>query len=197
RMYLREMGTVPLLTREGEVEIAKRIERGQNRVLKALSRSPIVIRELLAMGEDLKKGVRSIKEVVTFDEEEITEEILDNRLKEFTGKIDELAKHYKKANQVAEKFADVSQKKRPKDFRRYRMHLARAIVQVSLAVRNLGFTNTERKRLIERVTKTVDSMRSLDRQVQNLERKADATRSRSEEHTSELQSPDHIVCRLL
>jgi RNA polymerase primary sigma factor len=49
RMYLREMGTVPLLTREGEVEIAKRIERGQNRVLKALSRSPIVIRELLAL----------------------------------------------------------------------------------------------------------------------------------------------------
>src|SRR5436309_6190957 len=67
RMYLREMGTVPLLTREGEVAIAKRIERGQNRVMKALSRSPIVIRELLAMYEDLKKGVRSIKEVVTFD----------------------------------------------------------------------------------------------------------------------------------
>jgi len=177
RMYLREMGTVPLLTREGEVEIAKRIERGQNRVLKALSRSPIVIRELLAMGEDLKKGVRSIKEVVTFDEEEITEEILDNRLKEFTSRIDELNKLYKKANQVAEKFADVSQKKRPKDFRRYRLHLARAIVNVSLAVRNLGFTNTERKRLIERVTKTVDGMRLLDRQIQNLERKADATRS--------------------
>src|SRR5689334_24617635 len=51
RMYLREMGTVPLLTREGEVEIAKRIERGQNRVLKALSRSPIVIRELLRSEE--------------------------------------------------------------------------------------------------------------------------------------------------
>jgi RNA polymerase primary sigma factor len=47
RMYLREMGTVPLLTREGEVEIAKRIERGQLRVLKALSRSPIVIKEIL------------------------------------------------------------------------------------------------------------------------------------------------------
>ena len=93
-------GTVPLLTREGEVEIAKRIERGQLRVLKALSRSPIVINELLAMGEDLKKGVRSIKEVVTFDEEEITDEILQNRLKEFTGKIDDLAKAYKKAGQV-------------------------------------------------------------------------------------------------
>src|SRR5665811_1581456 len=63
RMYLREMGTVPLLTREGEVEIAKRIERGQLRVLKAISRSPIVIREIAALGEDLEKGVRSIKAV--------------------------------------------------------------------------------------------------------------------------------------
>ncbi len=177
RMYLREMGTVPLLTREGEVEIAKRIERGQLRVLKALSRSPIVINELLAMGEDLKKGVRSIKEVVTFDEEEITDEILQNRLKEFTGKIDDLAKAYKKADGLIEKFASVSQKKRPKDYRRARLHLARAVVAVSLCVRKLGFTNAERKRLIERVNKTVDTMRSLDRQSQNLERKAEATRS--------------------
>jgi len=177
RMYLREMGTVPLLTREGEVEIAKRIERGQLRVLKALSRSPIVIRELLTLGEDLKKNVRSIKEVVTFDEEEITDEILQNRLNEFTGKIDNMAKLYKKANQLQEKYATVSQKKRPKDHRRARRNLALAIVRVSQAVRNLGFTNAERKRLIDRLNKTVDGMRSLDRQSQNLERKAEATRS--------------------
>jgi len=177
RMYLREMGTVPLLNSLGEVEIAKRIERGQLRVLKALSRSPIVIRELLAMGEDLKKGVRSIKEVVTFDEEEITDEILQNRLNDFTGKIDNLAKAYKKAGQLQEKFAELSQKKNPRSYRRSRNHLARAVVGVSLAVRKLGFTNVERKRLIERLNKTVDTMRSLDRQTQNLEKKADATRS--------------------
>ncbi len=177
RMYLREMGTVPLLTREGEVEIAKRIERGQIRVLKALSRSPIVIRELLAMGEDLKKGVRSIKEVVTFDEEEITDEILQNRLNEFTGKIDDMAKLYKKAALLEEKYHEVSKTKKPKDHRRARRKLARGIVAVSQAVRKLGFTNAERKRLIERLNKTVDGMRSLDRQTQNLERKADATRS--------------------
>jgi len=188
RMYLREMGTVPLLTREGEVEIAKRIERGQLRVLKALSRSPIVIGELLAMGEDLKKGVRSIKEVVTFDEEEITDEILQNRLKDFTGKIDELAKAYKKANQLIEKFATVNQKKRPKDYRRYRLNTARAIVEVSLCVRNLGFTNAERKRLIDRVNKTVDTMRSLDRQSINLEKKADATRSEEQRKEYRRQS---------
>jgi RNA polymerase primary sigma factor len=177
RMYLREMGTVPLLTREGEVEIAKRIERGQIRVLKALSRSPIVINELLGLGEDLKKSVRSIKEVVTFDEEEITEDILENRRKEFTGKIDELAKAYKKAAQLQEKFVNVSQKKRPKDHRRHRRALARGVVKVSQCVRKLGFTNNERKRLIERVNKTVDGMRQLDRQAQNLEKRADATRS--------------------
>ena len=188
RMYLREMGTVPLLTREGEVEIAKRIERGQIRVLKALSRSPIVINELLALGEDLKKSVRSIKEVVTFDEEEITDEILQNRLKEFTGKIDALAKAYKKANQLLEKFAAVNQKKRPRDYRRYRIALARAVVNVSLCVRNLGFTNTERKRLIERVNKTVDTMRSLDRQSTNLEKKADATRSEDQRKEYRRQS---------
>jgi RNA polymerase primary sigma factor len=179
---------VPLLTREGEVEIAKRIERGQNRVLKALSRSPIVINELLALGEDLKKSVRSIKEVVTFDEEEITDEIVQGRLKEFTGKIDDLAKAYKKVGQIQEKFAAVSQKKNPKPYRRLRNHLSHAIVKVSLCVRNLGFTNNERKRLIDRVNKTVDTMRSLDRQSQNLERRADQTRSEDQKKEYRRQS---------
>ena len=181
RMYLREMGTVPLLTREGEVEIAKRIERGQIRVLKALSRSPIVINELLALGEDLQKGVRSIKELVTFDEEEITEEIVTNRLHDFTGKIDAMAKLYKRAAQIQEKFEAISQKKRPKDHRRYRFQLARAIIRVSRAMRNLGFTNNERKRLIDRVNRTVDGMRSLDRQMQNLERKTARTDEQKKE----------------
>ena len=79
RMYLREMGTVPLLTREGEVAIAKRIERGQLLVLKTISRSPIVLKELLAIGEDLRKGTRSIKEIVQFDDEELTEEKIENK----------------------------------------------------------------------------------------------------------------------
>ena len=125
RMYLREMGTVPLLTREGEVEIAKRIERGQLRVLKALSRSPIIIREVMAIADDLKKGVRSIKEIVVFDEEELTEEIVINRIKETVGHIDELAKHYKKAQQLAEKLTDLSQKKKPREYRRCRWNLGR------------------------------------------------------------------------
>ena len=96
RMYLREMGTVPLLTREGEVEIAKRIERGQMRVFKAISRSPIVIREIVALGEDLKRGVRNVKEVVIFDEEELTEEVVQSRVRATVARIDALVKHQKK-----------------------------------------------------------------------------------------------------
>jgi len=70
RMYLREMGTVPLLTREGEVAIAKRIERGQLLVLKTITRAPLILKELLQVGEDLRNGTRSIKEIVQFDDEE-------------------------------------------------------------------------------------------------------------------------------
>jgi len=186
RMYLREMGTVPLLTREGEVEIAKRIERGQLRVLKALSRSPIVIREIMGLGEDLKKGVRSIKEVVTFDEEEITEEILLNRLKDMTGKIDDIARHYKKSLQLAEKLEAVpAAKKKQREGRKLRWALGRELVALSCGVRLLGFTNNERKRLIDRVNKSVDAMRALDRQAQNIEKKVDA--SRNEEQKKDLR----------
>jgi RNA polymerase primary sigma factor len=185
RMYLREMGTVPLLTREGEVEIAKRIERGQLRVLKALSRSPIVIREIVAMGEDLKRGVRSIKEVVLFDEDEITEDVLVNRMKDITGKIDELNKHYKKSEQLVEKLAGVPQKKNPRLHRKTRWGLGREQVGISRIIRKLGFTNNERKRLIDRVNKTVDSMRGLDKQAGNFEKRAEA--SRSDEQKKELR----------
>ncbi|HUR37705.1 MAG TPA: RNA polymerase sigma factor RpoD [Terriglobales bacterium] len=179
RMYLREMGTVPLLTREGEVEIAKRIERGQLRVLKAISRSPIVIREVLAIGDDLKRGVRSIKEMVTFDEEELTEEILHNRVKDITGKIDAINKHYKKSIALQEKLDGIPKNKKEKarELRRTRWALGRERVQLSSGIRKLAFNNAERKRLIDRVNKTVETMRQLDRQINNLEKKADATRS--------------------
>ena len=120
RIYLREMGAVPLLTRQGEVDIAKRIERGQLRVLKALSRSPIVIRQILAIAEDLKRGVRSIKEIVVFDEEEMTEDILQNRVKDTTRRIDELQKHYKRASQLAGRLPTYPAKKKAREYRRCR-----------------------------------------------------------------------------
>jgi len=175
RIYLREMGMVPLLTREGEVDIAKRIERGQLRALKALSRSPLVIRQILVIGEDLKRGIRSIKEMVVFDEDEITEETLQNCFNDITHRIDELQKHYKRANQLARRLPTIVAKQKAREYRRCRCSLGREIVRLSRIVRNLGLSNSERKRLIDRVNRTVDIMRSLDCQVSNLGKKVEST----------------------
>ncbi len=179
RMYLREMGTVPLLTREGEVEIAKRIERGQMRVMKAISRSPIVIREIAALGEDLKRGVRNVKEVVIFDEEELTEEVVQARVKATVARTDTLVKHQKKIAQLDEKLAGIApgNKAKAKEARRLRWGIAREKVYVSRIVRELKYTAVERKRLLDKVNKTVDTMRTLERQVRSLEQKYEASKS--------------------
>ena len=171
RLYLREMATVPLLTREGEVEIAKRIERGQFRVLKALSRSPIIAREVIATAEDLQRGVGSLKKVVILTEEEITEELLRNRLKEVIDRGQELAKHFKQATLLAKKLDELSEKVSPADFRRCRWGLGRGRVRMSRLIRRLNFTNSELKRLIDKINETAEQMRALDRQITNLENK--------------------------
>jgi len=177
RMYLREMGTVPLLTREGEVEIAKRIERGQLRVLKAISRSPIVIREIVALGEDLKRGVRNVKEVVIFDEEELTEDVVQTRVKATVARIDALVKHQKKIQAIEEKGAASTAKNKAAVARHTRWLVAREKVLISRIVRELKYTALERKRLLDKVNKTVDTMRTLERQIRSLDQKFDASKS--------------------
>jgi RNA polymerase primary sigma factor len=181
RMYLREMGTVPLLTREGEVEIAKRIERGQMRVMKAISRSPIVIREIAALGEDLKRGVRNVKEVVVFDEEELTEDVVLTRVKGTVARIDQLVKHQKKVAQLEEKqvpsTAAVAKGKVAREARRVRWAIARERVYISRIVRELKYTAMERKRLLDKVNKTVDTMRTLERQIRSLDQKHETSKS--------------------
>ena len=181
RMYLREMGTVPLLTREGEVEIAKRIERGQMRVLKAISRSPIVIREIAALGEDLRRGVRNVKEVVVFDEEELTEDVVLSRVKATVARIDQLVKHQKKVAQLEEKQAPAAaappKGKSAREARRIRWAIAREKVHISRIVRELKYTAMERKRLLDKVNKTVDTLRTLERQIRSLDQKHEASKS--------------------
>ena len=100
RMYLQEMGTVSLLSREGEVQIAKRIEKGQMAVLKALSRSAVVVGELLHFGEQLRKGELQVKKLIHFNDEELTEEILEARLQETLQRIDGIAQLEAKASRV-------------------------------------------------------------------------------------------------
>src|ERR1700719_2568198 len=112
RMYLREMGTVPLLTREGEVAIAKRIERGQLLVLKTITRAPLILEELLQVGEDLKNGSRSIKEIVQFDDEELTEEKVEAKTRDTLKQIDKVGKLYLLAVKQAEKLENTPRSKK-------------------------------------------------------------------------------------
>lgn len=177
RIYLREMGATQLLTREGEVDLAKRIERGQLWTWKALSRSPLVMREVVAMGADLKRGRRSIKETVVFNEEEISDEILEQRVTEVTRGIDQVEKLYKSAERLAGQMSTLPADKKTRKYRRSRGRLSREIVRISIIIRDLGLTISERKRLADRVGKTAEIMRALDRQINNLEKKIGNTHS--------------------
>ena len=177
RMYLREMGTVPLLTREGEVEIAKRIERGQLNVLKALSRSPIVIQEMLQLREELQKDEVSIKEVVIFNDDELTEEKVLERTREVIETIDEMERLYKKALQLKAKKETIPRTKRPRDYRRYSWAESKHRILVSKLFRSVEFTHTERKRLIEKIRQSVEEIKPVEREVNRLERRLEGSRT--------------------
>ena len=139
RMYLREMGTVPLLTREGEVAIAKRIERGQLLVLKTITRAPLILKELLQVGEDLRNGSRSIKEIVQFDDEELTEEKIEAKTKQTLKHIDKIAKLYLLALKQASKARANAEVRRSVRTCSARYALARTRVEMSNRVRELEF----------------------------------------------------------
>ena len=177
RMYLREMGTVPLLTREGEVEIAKRIERGQLKVFKALSRSPIVILEMIALRDDLKRGQRSIKEIIVFDDEELTEERVVGRAKDLLATIDEMERLNKRLMQLKTKRDSFPRSRRGKDYRRYNLAVLRHRILISKLFRSIEFTHGERKRLIECLQDAADEVRPIEREALRLEKRLDAARS--------------------
>ena len=175
RMYLREMGTVPLLTREGEVAIAKRIERGQLLVLKTISRSPTVLREMLAIGEELRKHTRSIKAIVQFDDEELTEERIENKTRQTLRIIDKIEKLYQTALKQAVKL-DNTPKSKKRAYLRAKCALARTRIQMSQLVRSIDFNPMEKKRLIDKIRQTVEQLHSLECEVGRLERRADAAK---------------------
>ena len=175
RMYLREMGTVPLLTREGEVAIAQRIERGQMTVLKTISRSPIVLKEVLAIAEDLRQGARSIKEIVQFDDEELTEDKIEAKTKQTLKIIDKIAKQYALALKQAARLEKLPKSKK-RSYIRAKWTLARTRVLMSRLVRSIDYNPFEKKRLIDRLRLTVERLQLLEREAQKLERRAEASK---------------------
>jgi len=160
RVYLREMGRVPLLKRAGEVAIARRMERGHALVLKTISRSPIVLREIIETGRELRAGTRSIREIVHFDEEELTEGKIRKKTRLTLRIIDKIEKLYA----VGLKQAD-SLKKIPRSSQtahlRARYKLSRTRVEMSRLARSINLHPLERKRLIDKLRHEVERIDSL------------------------------------
>ncbi|HYW65867.1 MAG TPA: RNA polymerase sigma factor RpoD [Candidatus Dormibacteraeota bacterium] len=179
RVYLREMGVVPLLTRESEVVIAKRLERGNMRVLKTVSRSAIVVKELIATGAELRSGCRPIKEVVQIDEEELTVEKVEEKTRQTLRIIDKLEKLHELGLKQAAKLRDTAMSNK-RAYVRAKRRLSRTRVEMSRLVRSVEFKEREKKRLIDMLRHTVERLHALEREAARLERRvraahADAT----------------------
>jgi RNA polymerase primary sigma factor len=174
RLYLREMAVVPLLTRDGEVSIARRIERGRMRALKALSRSPICINELIQIGERLRRGELHIRELVTFNEQEaITEERIEEIQKQTLEAIAELRKSFLRALKAHDRVRE-EPKKSPR-LRRLRRKLAYARVEVSRQSRALELMQQQHEYFTGLIRESVCYCRELraavDKARRSLERK--------------------------
>jgi RNA polymerase primary sigma factor len=173
RMYLREMGTVPLLTREGEVEIAKRIERGKLAVIKSISRTPTIARAIMQMGEELRADERSVRELVIFTDEEITDEKIEHRKRQILKQIEAVSKAWQNVEKTKEKL-DKTPKgtatREKKKYRRVRWEWLRARVELSRLIRKIEFTEIVKRRLIDLMKDGVESVMRLKREVDQIER---------------------------
>src|SRR5205809_1593840 len=173
RMYLREMGTVPLLTREGEVEIARRIERGKLAVIKSISRTPLISKKVIELGDQLHTGERTIRELVIFNDEEITDERILERSKQVQKQIDAVRKTRASYEKLDEKLQETPRGKDTRERRKYRRAwwaANRAIIELSQRIREIEFTEAVKRRLIDEMKDAVEGVRALQREIEAYER---------------------------
>src|SRR6267143_1502934 len=173
RMYLREMGTVPLLTREGEVAIARRIERGKLSVIKSVSRTPLVAKKVILLGDQLHAGERTIRELVILNDEEITDERIAERSRQVQKQIEAVRKARAVSEKLEEKLAETPRGATTRDKRKYRRcrwAAMRARVDLSNYIRRIEFTEAVKRRLIDAMKDAVESVKAVQREVDAYDR---------------------------
>ena len=166
RMYLREMGTVPLLTRQGEIEIARRIEKGQLGILEVLSRSSVVVSELSRYREQLLKNERSIKSLVKFSEADLTEDVLAKRRRSVLRRISRVAALDQESVKTRQRLAKVKTDGRA--HKRLFSQLARCQNSMTQIVHDLKFTSKIHQSLLDVVKDTVYKIVVLEKEFKNL-----------------------------
>jgi len=163
RHYFREMATFPLLSREGEIEIAKRIEHGQTVVLKALSRSPLVIRDILILGNRLKNGELSIHDVVTINDDETADETVENKTVAVLRIIESIRKHEQAAQKLKQKIHQC--RKHSRLYKKHLSMLARHQIPVVWKVRDLDFKKVLHDNWIGAIKDAVDKATDCERKI--------------------------------
>ncbi|HEY8562667.1 MAG TPA: RNA polymerase sigma factor RpoD [Pyrinomonadaceae bacterium] len=175
RLYLREMGIVPLLTREGEVSIAQRIERGQIKTQKSISRSPIAVERLIKLGEELEKGKASIRETVMFSEQaELTgeEDKVDEYLRWTLEGIHNIKSNYEKALKYWKDLRDEQAKSKGKTSKKLlilKRQTARARLEISQEIKNLNLTEYAKQVLIGAIRKTDAEIKKAEKDIRKAE----------------------------
>jgi RNA polymerase primary sigma factor len=186
RLYLREMGVVPLLTREGEVTIAKRIERGQIKTKKAISRSPIAVEALINLGDDLRRGRASIRETVTFSEQaELTgeEDKADEYLRWTIEGIENVGANYQQALKTLAQLREEQKKSKGKQTKKLislRRQTARLRLEIADEIKNLNLTERAKQRLINAIRKVAEEIKKAEREIAKSEDKLERKTSPAE-----------------
>ncbi len=163
RLYFREMAAVPLLTRETEVVIAKRIEHGQQVILSALSRSPLVLREILNIGDQLKSKEISIGDVVSLDDEELTDDLIEEKRISVLRIIESIRKHDREARRIREKINRC--RKRSRIYKSHLSMLARYRIPVASKIRSLELLNIHHERFVGIIKDAVCKVVAFDREL--------------------------------
>jgi len=187
RVYMREMALVPLLTREQEVSIAKRIEWGQKRAQRAITRSPIAIVELLKIGSELEAQTLAIRDVVSFSDQTETEEHED-RSEEYLQwtleGIQNIRRLYRKALREADqKLAEQKRvrARQSKKLIRLKFRLARTRLAISQEIAGLQLKEKTRQRLIDAIARVYRETRTLERQIEDCTERLGKKRIKPEE----------------
>ncbi|MCZ6485458.1 MAG: sigma-70 family RNA polymerase sigma factor [Acidobacteria bacterium] len=196
RVYLREMGMVSLLSREGEVEIAKRIEKGRKAVRKALCRSPVVVVALLSLGEQLRGGELAVRKLVRLTDRELTEESLVARRLEILGGIDEIAELEAKASQLQGDL--LKSKKNSPRHKKLFSQLVRYRLLVARCLRDLDLKSEAQEHLISAIRDEVKRICQMQREARKLNKlqKAPLRLEESKKVNLKLRKIDNELARL-
>ncbi|MCC7175332.1 MAG: sigma-70 family RNA polymerase sigma factor [Bryobacterales bacterium] len=175
RAYLRQMGAVSLLTRQSEIELAKRMARGQAIARKALSRSPHAIQEVLKLGEFLEHGRISAHDVLAPADAAGAADPSASEKSYLLRKIAEIAAHYEEAEQFRQRLQAASPPLHSKRLRTLRCGMARALVKLSRTYRELPFKPQYQQKTIGLIRQAVQDFEPVERAIAKIERKLESS----------------------